>query len=235
MSADGPSGTDHPISALASPQLVEARCVSLSYPVPGRREQLAVLKDVDLAGVPGRIVCVAGRSGSGKTTLLMIVAGFLRADSGSVAWRGEDLTGVAGERLTLLRRGFIGLMFQDGGLIASLTAAENVALVRGADGRLRRDKEKVLALLDGVGLGSRSNHMPSQLSGGERQRVALARALNGEPPVLLVDEPTANLDRASANGVIDLLRHQRDSGRAVIVASHDPTLLETADDRVALD
>lgn len=215
--------------------LVDARGVRLSYPLPGRHERLTVLQEVDIAAASGRIVCIAGRSGSGKTSLLMIIAGFLRPDAGSVTWRGEAVTGLDGDRLTRLRRGFIGLMFQDGGLIGSLTAAENVALVRGGNGRLSGEAESVLSLLDRVGLGSRANHMPSQLSGGERQRVALARSLNGEPPVLLIDEPTANLDRRSADGVIDLLRTQRDAGRAVVVASHDSTLLKIADARIDLD
>lgn len=235
MPPEGPDPLAPSVEANGPAALLEARGVGLSYALPGRRERLTVLRDAHLSAAPGHLVCVAGRSGSGKTTLLMIVAGFLRPEGGSLVWRGRAVTELAGDDLTRLRRGFIGMTFQDGGLIGSLTAAENVALARGEDGRLRRDAERVLALLEEVGLGSRARHVPSQLSGGERQRVALARALNGDPPVLLVDEPTANLDRSSADGVIELLLDQRDAGRAVVAASHDARLLEHADSRVDLD
>jgi putative ABC transport system ATP-binding protein len=134
-----------------------------------------------------------------------------------------------------LRRGFLGIVFQHSALIPSLSAAENVALVRGADGRLISRVSDARQALSRVGLDGRANHFPGQLSGGEQQRVAIARAMNGSPPVVVIDEPTASLDRKTADQIIKVLTDVRDSGHAVLVASHDQHVIDAADFVVSLD
>jgi putative ABC transport system ATP-binding protein len=129
----------------------------------------------------------------------------------------------------------LGFVFQGAGLIASLTAAENVAIVRGPDGRLATDRRGARSILGRLDLEAQADHFPHQLSGGEQQRIAVARALVGDPPLLLLDEPTAFLDRASADHVIDVLRQLRDEGRALLVASHDDHVTRLADHVVYLD
>jgi ABC-type lipoprotein export system ATPase subunit len=200
---------------------------------------LRVLRGVDLAVGERELVCLAGRSGSGKSSLLYVATGLLRADAGSVRWLGDEVSGLSNGDLTARRRHTIGFVFQSGGLIDLLTARENVALPGfPGDGRLgsRADaNERAESLLALVDLGSRARHFPSQLSGGERQRVAVARAIFHDPPLLIVDEPTASLDAASAERMVDLLHAIRDTGRAILVASHDEHVLRGADRVVRLD
>lgn len=209
--------------------------IAMRYPGRDGSGPLSVLDGIDLELRPGELLCVAGRSGSGKTTLLNIAAGLLRPSAGSVWWQGRDLAGLDEDRLAQLRGESIGIVFQSSGLIPSLTAAENVALPgmpRGvkADGR-RRARE----LLEQLGIAGRERHFPAQLSGGEQQRVAVARALYADPAALLVDEPTANLDRATADQVIELLVGLRSAGRGLLVASHDTSVVERADRAVRLE
>lgn len=217
-----------------APPLLELQGVSLAYR-RGRREPLAIVSDMTLGVVAGELVCIAGRSGSGKTSLLSMAAGFLAPDSGEVRWRGRPIDARDADGTARGRRGFLGFVFQEGALIPTLTAAENVAIVRGADGRLALGPDGVLPLLERVGLSDRAGHFPSQLSGGEQQRIALARALVGDPPMLIVDEPTAHLDRAAADHVIALLADLCAEGRGVLVASHDHAMIERADRVIRMD
>lgn len=208
--------------------------LSMSYPVRDSDRMLDVLNDVSFSVGSQETYCVAGRSGSGKTTLLTIAAGLLRPSSGRVSWLGDDISTLGAEAVARLRRERVGVVFQSGGLIGSLTAEENVALPGMVDARAdpRRRARELLGL---VGLADRGRHFPSELSGGEQQRVALARALFRDPPVLLVDEPTANLDRATANSIIDVLTDIAASGKAVLVASHDPVLIDRATTVLRID
>jgi ABC-type lipoprotein export system ATPase subunit len=184
-------------------------------------------------------VCLAGRSGSGKSSLLYVAAGLVQADAGSVKWLGEEVSGIRTSEVAARRRHIIGFVFQSGGLVDLLTAAENVALPGlTRDGRSASRAEvraRAAALLELVELSDRARHFPAQLSGGERQRVAVARALFHDPALLIVDEPTASLDAASAQHMVDLLRRDRDAGRAILVASHDEHVLSGADRVVRLD
>jgi ABC-type lipoprotein export system ATPase subunit len=215
--------------------VLELRGISMVYPRDGTPAPLRVLDDVSALVHRGELVVVAGRSGSGKTTLLNIAAALLAPTSGAVAWGEAELAALPSRDLAALRARHLGVVFQGAALIESLTAAENVALPALPKGRRESGKRRAEALLADVGLGARGSHFPRQLSGGERQRVAIARALFNDPALLLVDEPTANLDRANADAVIDLLAELAADGKGVLVASHDEHLIRRAADVIWLE
>lgn len=179
----------------------------------------------------GEIVLVMGPSGSGKTTLLSIAGGLLKPDSGSVAVAGNRLDRLGPAELSRLRLLEVGFVFQTFNLLASLSALENVALVMNLAGRGDGSAEEGSgALLARLGLQERLSHVPADLSGGEKQRVALARALANDPPLILADEPTGNLDSRSGREVMMLLFDlAREEGKAVVVVSHDPRIVDIAD------
>lgn len=184
---------------------------------------------------PGHLVALLGPSGSGKTTLLSTLGGMVRATSGSVLVNRIDVRALAGKELENYRRKTIGIVFQGFNLIPSLNARENVAaplLIAGTNRQfaLARADE----LLAEVDLCEYGEHKPGHLSTGQQQRVAVARGLVGDPLVLLADEPTANLDRASAQSVVDLLGRLRERGRTIVIATHDERLLPAVDQIVQL-
>ena len=188
------------------------------------------LDDVTLSIDAGQLVAVTGPSGSGKSTLLNLVGALDRPTSGTVILAGEDLARLSDDRLTEVRRTRIGFVFQFFNLLPTLSAEENVMLPALLAGRPRKaTREKARALLDRVKLGHRAEHRPESLSGGEMQRVAVARALVVDPPVLLADEPTGNLDRAAGDEVLALLRAATDEDRTVVVVTHDPRVMGFAD------
>lgn len=227
--------TTAPAPGFAAPDpVVEMVAISVSYQGPGSQERLRVLDRVSLAARPGEFVVVAGRSGSGKTTLLHAAAGLLRVADGEVRWQGTPLDDLTSDEVATRRRSLIGIVLQSGGLLDQLTAAENVALPRVPDGVRTDARRRALDLLALVGLAGRARHYPAQLSGGERQRVALARALFADPEILIADEPTANLDRATADRLIDLMAELNADGRTMLVASHDPNLIARADHLIEL-
>lgn len=184
--------------------------------------------DLNLHVGAGEIVALRGRSGSGKSTALHLAMGLLPPDEGRVIWQGIDLYTLDEDKRARIRRDQFGTVLQDGGLLHSLTALENVLTPVLRRRARREDRAKAEDALAAVGLADRAAHTPSRMSGGECQRVALARALFTEPTILIVDEPTASLDRASADTVIDLLVKAADNGRAVLVASHDPAVIDAA-------
>lgn len=206
---------------------------------PGRNEggPLTALPSTSMSLAAGGFTCVAGRSGSGKTTLLHVAAGLLAPSSGEVLWRGSPVLRLREGERARRRRELFGFVFQAGGLIGSLTAAENVALPGAPAGRSRGFSRLARArdVLAEVGLLDRADHFPSQLSGGEQQRVGLARALYADPAALIVDEPTANLDRASADSIIEVMVELNRKGRGLLVASHDDHLITRAWVVLALD
>jgi putative ABC transport system ATP-binding protein len=195
----------------------------------------AALAGVDMTLAPAEFVAVMGPSGSGKSTLLHLLGGLERPSSGEVWVRGRRTDGLGEGARAVLRRRDIGFVFQFFNLIANLTAAQNVelaALVAGlSPGEARRRREALFARL---GLDKHGRSMPSELSGGEQQRVALARALVNEPAVLLADEPTGNLDSASAQEVMVLLRQARDAGQAILLVTHDARVAAAADRVITL-
>lgn len=213
---------------------VALRRVSRIFPGP---EPVYALRDVNLEVPRGTVTLLEGPSGSGKTTLLGILGGLDRPTLGRVWVAGEEIALQGTARLADFRRRTVGFVFQDFRLLDPLTAEENVSLSLRLAGCGRSEATRRAAeLLERLGLGSRRHRRPSRLSGGERQRVAVARAAAGSRPLVLADEPTANLDGASGQVVAGLLRSLADQdGAAVIVASHDVRLEPFADTVVRLE
>jgi putative ABC transport system ATP-binding protein len=212
--------------------MIELREVSKT--VTSGSEPLTILHPLTLQIPRGQFVAVVGPSGSGKSTLLGLVAGLDAPTSGQVIIDGVDITRLNEDALARLRGEKIGFVFQFFHLIPSLTAHENVSvpmeIAGAADAR-----ERARALLEEVGLTGRAHHYPSQLSGGEQQRVALARALANDPPIVLADEPTGNLDSSNGRHILELLRtihHSR--GTTIMLVTHDAELAAIADARLVL-
>ncbi|MGH3081663.1 MAG: ATP-binding cassette domain-containing protein, partial [Gaiellaceae bacterium] len=171
----------------------------------------------------------------GKTTLLSVLAAILRPVAGSAKLGSTEITALSGGALTQYRRHRVGIVFQSFNLIPSLTASENVQVPLRAAGRSgRAARESADALLEQTGLADRRRHRPDDLSGGQRQRVAIARALALDPPLLLADEPTAHLDYIQIESVLELLRSLSESGRIVVVSTHDERMIPLADRVVAM-
>jgi ABC-type lipoprotein export system ATPase subunit len=213
--------------------VVELTDITISYERAGA-EPLSIVEGYDLALEAGRMHCLAGRSGSGKTSILQVAAGLVRPTGGDVAWAGQSLAALKDDAITQRRRDFIGYLDQGGVLVGGLTALENALLPAVPGRRTRQLEPRARELLDRLGVGARAAHRPDQLSVGERQRVALARALLLEPAVLMVDEPTASLDRVAADSVIALLIKLAGEGIAVLVAAHDEHLVAASDSRTTL-
>jgi len=178
----------------------------------------------------GELVVVVGPSGCGKTTLLSCLAGLLTPTSGSIAFRGSEVTGLTGAALGRYRMAQVGVVFQAFNLIPSLSARGNVmAPLRLARVRREEAHARVDHLLDRVGLSERAGNRPRQLSGGQQQRVAIARALVHDPPLVLADEPTAHLDYVQVEGVLRLVRELAVPGRLVLIVTHDDRITHIAD------
>jgi putative ABC transport system ATP-binding protein len=192
--------------------------------------RVTAVAGIDLRIGRGEFVVVAGPSGSGKTTLLQLLGALDRPTSGSIAFEGRDLAGLGDGDLARLRRDTLGFVFQQFNLIPTLTAAQNVEVAMAPTGLGRAARRaRAAELLDRVGLGARGSHLPSQLSGGEQQRVAIARALANEPDVLLADEPTGNLDTATGEEILRLLRGLwEQEGLSVVLITHDPAVAGAA-------
>lgn len=216
--------------------------ISKSFGDGGAR--LQVLKEIDLEVRRGDITMLVGPSGCGKTTLISIIAGTLKADAGELTVLGHDLRKMSTAAITRFRSKHIGFIFQSFNLIPTLTCAENVSvplLIQGVGASKAEKRAK--EVLDQVGLADRFKHRPSQLSGGQQQRVAIARALVQEPPLVLADEPTGNLDTASSDEVfVQLRRMHAELGTSFVVVTHDPRLaarcdrlVELVDGRIARD
>ena len=216
------------VSSPTSAPVVELVGVTIRYQTADGHA-LEIVTDYDLRLVRGEMHCLAGRSGSGKTSILRVAAGLAMPTAGEVRWNGESIASLADARITALRRDFVGYLDQGGTLIPGLSAVENVLLPAVAARRTRELASVALDLLDVLGIGAQARTRPEQLSGGERQRVAFARSLLLSPRVLMVDEPTASLDRASADSVIRLLKELSADGITVLVSSHDENLIAAAD------
>jgi ABC-type lipoprotein export system ATPase subunit len=174
----------------------------------------------------GEFVALLGTSGSGKSTLLNLIGGLDQPTSGTLNVRGRDLASMSRDELSLHRRHTVGMIFQSFNLVASMTAAQNVSLALMFAGVPPAERDsRAAVLLESMGLGDRQHHRPKELSGGEQQRVAVARALSNNPPLLLADEPTGNLDSRTSREIMELIRtlNERD-GKTVILVTHDAAL-----------
>lgn len=216
--------------------LLEVEGVARAFAQGERR--IPVLENVSLGLAAGERLTITGRSGSGKSTLLNLLAGLDHPDQGRILWRlaGRewDLAQLDESTRTAFRRRHLGFVFQFFNLVPTLTALENVALLAELNG-LSDPFERGRARLRRLGLGDREDAFPDTLSGGEQQRVAIARALVHEPAVVLADEPTGNLDRATGDAVFaELLQVLAEEGRALILVTHDPELAAGSDAELAL-
>jgi putative ABC transport system ATP-binding protein len=199
-------------------------------------QTVAALRGVDLTLADGEFAAVMGPSGSGKSTLLNILGLLDRPDAGTYTLGGLETTVMGEERRAALRRSHIGFIFQSFHLIPRLTAAENVELpLMLASVAPRERRERVAHALDALGLTPRAHHRPDQLSGGQRQRVAIARATVMEPQLILADEPTGNLDRASGEEVVHALEGLNARGLTLVLVTHDPHLGERARRRIRME
>ncbi|MBF6216089.1 ABC transporter ATP-binding protein [Nocardia puris] len=191
-------------------------------------ELVRALAEVDFAVGPGEFVVVTGPSGAGKSTLLHVAAGLEPPDAGRVLFGDEDIAALRPNRRAAFRRRHLGFVYQSFNLVPTLSAVHNVSLPLLLDGVPARIADaRATALLERVGLGDRTGHLPAELSGGQMQRVSVARALVAEPAVLLADEPTGNLDTRSSESVLTLLRDVADEqGTAVVMVTHDAAAVE---------
>lgn len=213
--------------------VVEARDVTRRYGADDTA--VDALKNVSVAFSPGTFSAIMGPSGSGKSTLMHVLAGLDTPTSGTVLIDGVDITKLGDRALTLLRREKVGFVFQFFNLLPTLTAEENILLpLRIGDRPI--DRAYFTALVERIGLKDRLQHRPSQLSGGQQQRVAIARALITRPAVLFADEPTGNLDSASSEEVLSLLRTTvTDLGQTIVMVTHDARAASVADRIVFLE
>src|SRR6516164_4543585 len=212
--------------------MIDLRDVSKT--VTSGSEPLTILHPLTTTIPRGQFVAIVGPSGSGKSTLLGLLAGLDAPTSGSVWIDGVDITKLDEDGLAKLRGEKIGFVFQFFHLIPSLTAFENVAVPMEIAGA-RDARQRAQRLLDEVGLTGRAHHYPSQLSGGEQQRVALARALANDPPIVLADEPTGNLDSTNGRHIMELLRSIHDQrGTTIVLVTHDAELASLANGRLVL-
>ena len=185
------------------------------------------LRGVSLKIAPGEFIAIMGPSGSGKSTLLHILGFLDRPDGGSYFLEGRDVSRLSDNEAALMRNRLIGFVFQQFHLLPFLTALENAALPLVYAGR-RLLKEQAHAKLEEVGLASREAHRPGELSGGEQQRVAIARSLVNDPPIIMADEPTGNLDSVSEDEIISLLAELNKRGKTVVMVTHERSIAERA-------
>ncbi len=231
-----PGGTGEPAAAArragqAGQAIIELAKVEKVYGGAGRRGVgFPALSGVDLAITAGEMVAVTGPSGSGKTTIINLIAGIDRPTAGTVTVSGSRLDQMTQEQLAVWRGRMIGIVFQFFQLMPTLTAAENATLPLDLArlGQARERKAVASRNLAAVGLGDRGGRLPLELSGGEQQRVAIARAMACEPPILLGDEPTGNLDTGLAREMFELLKGLNEKGTTIVYVTHDPALAAKA-------
>ena len=214
--------------------MISLNHVTKTYETPAGK--FAALKNIDLEIQPGEFVGVVGKSGSGKSTLLNMVAGIDRPSSGSVAVAGTEIHSLSENKLAAWRGRNVGFVFQFFQLLPTLTAAENVMLPMDFSKTiaLHERRKRAVALLERVAVSAHADKLPATLSGGEQQRVAIARALANEPPLVLADEPTGNLDSVTAAAILDLFRDMANRGTTVIIATHEADIARVIDRKIEI-
>jgi putative ABC transport system ATP-binding protein len=212
------------------------RCLDVRKVFKQGENEITALAGITMDIAQGSFAVIMGPSGSGKSTLLHLIGGLDRPSSGDLLVDGRLIGQMADDQVTLFRRNKIGFVFQFFNLLPTLTALENVALPLVLDGRSKSEAEnQAQALLKQVGLEQRKRHLPEELSGGEIQRVAMARALAFNPPLLLADEPTGNLDSNNGNAVLSLLRQiTKEEGCTVVMVTHSEEAARYGDRRIYL-
>jgi len=209
-------------------KIIELKHVYKDYPQAGKMQ--TVLHDISLDILPGEFVAIVGPSGNGKSTLLNLLTGIDHPSRGEVIVNGAPLHKLSGEKLTRWRGGHVGIVFQFFQLLPALSLLQNVVLPMDFHAALpkRQRKERALHLLELVGLSDEANRLPSQVSGGQQQRAAIARALANDPALIVADEPTGNLDSATAESVFQLFAHLRDQGKTLVMVTHNEALADAA-------
>ena len=214
--------------------MISLNHVSKKYETPAG--SFAALRDVDVHIRAGEFAGVVGKSGSGKSTLLNMIAGIDRPSSGTVTVANTTIDTLSESKLAAWRGRNVGFVFQFFQLLPTLTAIENVMLpmdfCKTFPARERRQRS--LSLLERVGIGAHADKLPSTLSGGEQQRVAIARALANNPPLVVADEPTGNLDSFTARGILDLFRELANQGITVVIATHEPDIARVSDRKIQI-
>jgi len=203
---------------------------------PAKEVAVAALRNISLTFEQGDFVVLSGPSGSGKTTLLNIIGGLDEPDSGAVVLNGQQITGLAENELSIIRRDHIGFVFQAYNLIPVLTARENIEYVMKLQGRSQDACDRrSLEVAQKLAIDELLDKLPNQMSGGQQQRVAVARAVAATPALILADEPTANLDSVAANSLMEMMeRLNRDEGVTIIFSSHDPLVIGKARHSIVL-
>jgi putative ABC transport system ATP-binding protein len=214
--------------------MISLHQVSKKYETPAG--VFAALRDVDVEIRAGEFVGVVGKSGSGKSTLLNMIAGIDRPSSGTVTVAGTTIHTLRENKLAAWRGRNVGFVFQFFQLLPTLTAVENVMLPMDfcKTFPVRERRKRAEALLDRVGVGSHADKLPATLSGGEQQRVAIARSLANEPPLIIADEPTGNLDSITAHGILDLFRNLANFGTTVVIATHETDIVRVSDRKIEI-
>ena len=214
--------------------MISLRRIDKTYATPAGA--FAALRDIELEIGAGELVAIVGKSGSGKSTLLNLIAGIDRPSSGSVIVAGAPIHEMGENALSVWRGRKVGFVFQFFQLLPTLTAAENVILPMDFSGTVppRQRRERALQLLERVGVVNQADKLPSALSGGQLQRVAIARAVANEPPLVLADEPTGNLDSETARAVLGLFRAMANAGTTVVIATHEREIARIIDRQIEL-
>lgn len=209
-------------------KIIQLKQVYKAYPQAGKLQ--TVLYDINLEIAPGEFVAIVGPSGNGKSTLLNLLTGIDHPSQGEVIVNGFALQKLNNHKLTQWRGASVGIVFQFFQLLPALSLLQNIVLPMDFLGKLSRRQrhERAMQLLDRVGLADAAERLPSQVSGGQQQRAAIARALANDPPLIVADEPTGNLDAATADSVFELFAHLQDQGKTLVMVTHNETLADAA-------
>lgn len=216
-----------------SDNIISLKGVSKTYKVGP--STVRAVDDAALEIERGRMVAIVGHSGSGKTTLLSLIGGLTKPSSGNVLLNGTDIWAISDNELSVLRNKMIGFSFQFASLIPTLNIYDNVRLPSTFDGAPPVREDRAQELLEMVGLGDRGNSFPAHLSGGEQRRVALARTLMNEPPLILADEPTGDLDEETEGEILDILRKINAGGATILLVTHSRAVASQAEYELRMD
>lgn len=215
-------------------KIIELKQVYKDYPQAGSLQ--TVLHDINLDVFPGDFVAIVGPSGNGKSTLLNLLTGIDHPSRGDIIVNNTHLQNLSNKKLTAWRGANVGIVFQFFQLLPTLSLLQNILLPMEFLGKLNKSqrKERGMQLLERVGLADEMHRLPSQVSGGQQQRTAIARALANDPPLIVADEPTGNLDATTAEAVFELFAHLRDQGKTLVMVTHNETLANAASRKIEI-